>query len=154
MFHLRLLSRVPIQLSHWKPPISRLLSASAIPLPEQEGSKKHYNEKIVKIVDDISGLTLIEVAGKYLKYDNHCIKEGNNFIAFTDLNELLKSRLNISDAPMMMAGNFGGAAAPVAEEAQEEEEVAPVAAQSAFAVKLVNANVWHILSANFTIILF
>ena len=50
-----------------------------------------YSDKIVKIVEDISSLNLLEVA---------------------DLNSLLKSRLNISDAPVMMAG--AGAAAPVA----------------------------------------
>jgi hypothetical protein len=36
-------------------------------MPEPEGtpaSKKSYQQKIVKIVDDISSLTLIEVAGK------------------------------------------------------------------------------------------
>ena len=47
-----------------------------------------YPEKICKIVDDISTLNLLEVA---------------------DLNALLKARLNISDAPVMMAG---GAPAP------------------------------------------
>ena len=48
-----------------------------------------YSEKISKIVDDISTLNFLEVA---------------------DLNSLLKARLNISDAPVMMAGG----AAPVA----------------------------------------
>ena len=49
---------------------------------------KVYPEKISSIVDQISALNLLEVA---------------------DLNELLKKRLNISDAPVMMAG---AAAAP------------------------------------------
>ena len=54
-----------------------------------------YPEKIVTIVDQISGLNLLEVA---------------------DLNALLKSKLNISDAPVMMAGASApapAAAAPV-----------------------------------------
>ena len=50
-----------------------------------------YPTKIVEIVDAIAHLNLLEVA---------------------DLNALLKSRLNISDAPVMMAG--GPAAAPAA----------------------------------------
>lgn len=53
-----------------------------------------YPEKIVRIVEDISLLNLLEVS---------------------DLNALLKSRLNISDAPVMMAG-----AAPVAAAPKEE----------------------------------
>ena len=53
-----------------------------------------YQEKIVKIVDEISSLNLLEVA---------------------DLNSLLKARLNISDAPVMMAG-----AAPAAAPAKVE----------------------------------
>jgi large subunit ribosomal protein L7/L12 len=50
-----------------------------------------YPTKIVQIVEAISQLNLLEVA---------------------DLNALLKSRLNISDAPVMMAS--GPAAAPAA----------------------------------------
>merc|ERR1712007_44409 len=52
-----------------------------------------------------------------------------------DLNSLLKSRLNISDAPVMMAG----AAAPppaAAAPAEEEEEAAPQVIQTSFTVKL------------------
>ena len=52
---------------------------------------QEYPAKIVHIVESISQLNLLEVA---------------------DLNSLLKSRLNISDAPVMMAG--GPAAAPPA----------------------------------------
>ena len=50
-----------------------------------------------------------------------------------DLNSLLKSRLNISDAPVMMAGG-PVAAAPKVEE--EEEAAAPAAVQTSFTVKL------------------
>ena len=51
-----------------------------------------YSEKISKIVEDISSLNLLEVA---------------------DLNSLLKARLNISDAPVMMAGAPAAAAPKV-----------------------------------------
>ena len=72
-----------------------------------------YPEKIVTIVDQISGLNLLEVA---------------------DLNSLLKSRLNISDAPVMMAGGPVAAAPKVEEE--EEAVAAPTAVQTSFTVKL------------------
>lgn len=52
---------------------------------------KVFPEKIVRLVDDISKLNLLEVA---------------------DLNSLLKTRLNISDAPVMMAGAPAAASAP------------------------------------------
>jgi large subunit ribosomal protein L7/L12 len=84
-------------------------SNQAMPLPSLE---KVYSEKITKIVDDISTLNLLEVA---------------------DLNALLKARLNISDAPVMMAG---AASAPVAKVEEEEEAAAPVAVQTSFTVKL------------------
>eukprot|EP00092_Neocalanus_flemingeri_P028529 GFUD01030981.1.p1 GENE.GFUD01030981.1~~GFUD01030981.1.p1 ORF type:complete len:185 (-),score=62.58 GFUD01030981.1:28-582(-) len=86
------------------------LCNQAMPLPSTD---KVYSEKISKIVADISTLNLLEVA---------------------DLNALLKARLNISDAPVMMAG---GAAAPVAAKVEEEEEVAaPTAVQTSFTIKL------------------
>merc|ERR1712226_787981 len=52
-----------------------------------------------------------------------------------DLNSLLKSKLNISDAPVMMAGAAApapAASAPV----EEEEEAAPQVIQTSFTVKL------------------
>ena len=87
----------------------RMLSAQTLSMPHSENistESKHYPDKIVSIVDGISKLTLLEVS---------------------DLNELLKARLKITDAPVMMAGNFAGgpAAAPVVE---EEEEAAPAVA--------------------------
>ncbi|XP_071107909.1 large ribosomal subunit protein bL12m-like [Haliotis cracherodii] len=90
----------------------RACSAGVIPPPQAEGADKQYPPKIQKIVEEISGLTLFEVA---------------------DLNELLKKTLNISDTPMMA---LGAAAAPAARE-EEEEEVAPKREKMAFAVKLV-----------------
>ncbi|CAG2106503.1 unnamed protein product [Medioppia subpectinata] len=74
---------------------------------------KQYPEKIVKIVADISNLTLIEVS---------------------DLNQLLKKTLNIADTPMMAMGAMPMAAAAPAEE--EEEEVASKTVQTSFTLKL------------------
>ena len=73
-----------------------------------------YSDKIVQIVDQISSLNLLEVA---------------------DLNSLLKSRLNISDAPVMMSAG-PAAAAPAKTEEEEEEASAPAAVQTSFTVKL------------------
>ena len=89
----------------------RMLSAQSLSMPQSENApidSKQYPEKIISIVEGISKLTLLEVA---------------------DLNELLKTRLKITDAPVMMAGSFAGgsAAAPVVEE--EEEAAPPVAVQ-------------------------
>jgi large subunit ribosomal protein L7/L12 len=94
-------------------PSVRMMSAQSLPFPEGENTpteSKQYPEKIVQIVDHISQLTLLEVA---------------------DLNELLKARLKITDAPVMMAGNFGGGgpgAAAAAPAPEEEEEAAPAVA--------------------------
>merc|ERR1712180_484889 len=86
-------------------------AAEAAPAP------KEYPEHIVNVVDTISKLTLGEVAA---------------------LNELLKAKLNIQDAPMMpMMGAPGMAmAAPAA--AAEEEVVEEVVEQTEFTVKLVS----------------
>merc|ERR1711936_295154 len=92
---------------------SRQMSTETMPLPNADPTaKKTYPEKISTIVDQISKLNLLEVA---------------------DLNELLKKRLNISDAPVMMASGTPAATAPVEEEV---EEVAPVAVQTSFTLKL------------------
>ena len=92
-------------------PSVRMMSAQSLPFPENENTptdSKRYPDKIVQIVDHISQLTLLEVA---------------------DLNELLKARLKITDAPVMMAGNFGsGGAGVAAPAAEEEEEAAPAVA--------------------------
>jgi len=85
-----------------------------VPLAQPDNSPdKAYPPKISSIVDQISQLNLLEVA---------------------DLNELLKKRLNISDAPVMMAG--AGPAAPAAAAPEEEEDNTPVAIQTAFTVKI------------------
>ncbi|CAN8002279.1 unnamed protein product [Ixodes hexagonus] len=88
-------------------------STEALAQPSPHAEDRRYPEKISRIVDDISKLTLMEVA---------------------DLNDLLKKTLNIQETPMMA----GGWAAPAAATAQEEEEGAGVAqVQTAFTVKLV-----------------
>jgi large subunit ribosomal protein L7/L12 len=83
----------------------------AMPLPSND---KVFPVKIVTIVDQISTLNLLEVA---------------------DLNSLLKQRLNITDAPVMMAG-AGMSAAAAPKEEEEEEAAAPAAVQTNFAVKI------------------
>jgi large subunit ribosomal protein L7/L12 len=88
----------------------KVRTMSALPFPVSENTpveSKSYPDKIVKIVEDISHLTLLEVA---------------------DLNELLKSRLKITDAPVMMAGAFAGGPAGAAPVVEEEEEAAPAVA--------------------------
>lgn len=91
---------------------SRQYSTEPLPEPHAEGREKNYPPKIQNIVEEISRLTLLEVA---------------------DLNELLKKTLNIQDAPVMAMG-AAPAGAPKKEE--EEEEVAPVREKSLFSVKL------------------
>merc|ERR1711884_411168 len=94
---------------------SRMSTAAAevekVDVPDNSATEKSYPKKIVDIVDQISTLNLLEVS---------------------DLNALLKSRLNISDAPVMMAGGSAGAAPTAA----AEEEQAPAAVQTSFALKL------------------
>ena len=76
-----------------------------------------YSEKITRIVEDISSLNLLEVSKAYIlrsqpKYISHLMY----LRQVADLNSLLKSKLNISDAPVMMAGAAApapAAAAPV-----------------------------------------
>ncbi|XP_065561398.1 large ribosomal subunit protein bL12m-like [Artemia franciscana] len=79
-------------------------------VPDTSAEAAQFPEKIQKIVNDISQLTLFEVA---------------------ELNKLLKITLNISDVPVMA---YGGPAAPKAE---EEEEVPAAQVQTAFTVKLM-----------------
>ncbi|ODM89285.1 39S ribosomal protein L12, mitochondrial [Orchesella cincta] len=83
-----------------------------LPVTTPTGESKVYEPKIVKLVDEISQLTLLQVA---------------------DLNELLKKTLNIPDAPMMGAMAFAAPAAP----AEEEEAAAPQKVQTSFTLKLM-----------------
>lgn len=85
---------------------------STEPLPSPTDSSEKYPEHIESLVESISKLNLLEVSR---------------------LNELLKTRLNIQDTPMMMAGAVA-ASAPVDEPSGEE---AAVEEQAEFAVKLI-----------------
>lgn len=95
----------------------RPAAATAVQMAPSDdaAADKVYPEKISNIVDDIAQLNLLEVA---------------------DLNELLKKRLRISDAPVMMAGAMGGGAPAAAPKEEEEEEEAPQAVQTSFTIKL------------------
>ncbi|KAF4073680.1 hypothetical protein AMELA_G00245980 [Ameiurus melas] len=89
--------------------------SDAIATPQFDGAPKQYSPKIQQLVNDIASLTLLEVS---------------------DLNELLKTTLNIQDVGMMpmgaMAGTPTATAAPVA-----EEDAAPVKKEKThFTVKL------------------
>jgi ribosomal protein L7/L12 len=90
---------------------SAVLSSQPLPVPEPDGSAKTYPDKLHAIVDHISQLTLLETA---------------------QLNELLKSKLNIPDAPVMPVG-FAGA--PPTQESQGSAEA--VEEKTEFTVKLV-----------------
>ena len=83
-----------------------------LPPPVADGASKPASPHIVEIVESISKLTLLEVAS---------------------LNDLLKAKLNIADAPMMPMGAM--MAAPAVEAAEEEE--APKEVQTEFSVKLL-----------------
>ncbi|KAI0229168.1 39S ribosomal protein L12, mitochondrial [Lamellibrachia satsuma] len=87
-----------IACKRWTVTQRRYSTAEALATPQAEGEQKVYDPKIQKLVEDIGSLTLLEVA---------------------DLNELLKSTLKITDAPMMMGAP---AAAAPAEEKDEDDE--------------------------------
>lgn len=92
-------------------------AASSVPPPHLDGQPKEYSAKIQTLVDEISKLNLIEVS---------------------DLNELLRKRLNIRDVPMAAVGfAAAGAASPAAAKKEEEVDEAPKATKSSFKVKLV-----------------
>ncbi|RNA28862.1 60S ribosomal L7 [Brachionus plicatilis] len=84
-----------------------------IKAPQMDGENKDYSTKIVNLVEEISKLNLIEVS---------------------DLNELLRKKLNIKDVPMNFAAMPAGAAAAPQEEA---EEALPKATKSSFRLKLI-----------------
>ncbi|KAF9092279.1 hypothetical protein BGX29_010527 [Mortierella sp. GBA35] len=92
--------------------VSRVANySSAADKLDAPGSSKDVDPKIVSIVDQISGLTLLQTA---------------------DLVSLLKTRLNIQEISMPVGG--GAAAAPAAAAAPVEEE--KVAEKTEFNVKL------------------
>jgi len=95
-----------------------LYSTAPLPHPTPEGAAKDYSPKIVQIVDEISQMTILEVA---------------------DLNELLKKKLNIQDVPMMAAAAPAAAAgAAAAAPAAEEEVEAKPREKTIFTVKLAS----------------
>jgi len=93
------------------------VAEEAIKFPQSEttpANDKIYLPKITTIVDQISSLNLLEVA---------------------DLNELLKAKLKISDAPVMMGGGMMQAA--TASAPAEEEDAEPAAAvQTSFKITI------------------
>ncbi|XP_048846720.1 39S ribosomal protein L12, mitochondrial-like [Brienomyrus brachyistius] len=88
-------------------------SSDALATPPLDGAPKQYSPKIQRLVNEIAGLTLLEVS---------------------DLNELLKKTLNIQDVGVLPTGAMAGAVAPAAQSV--EEEVVPVKEKSLFIVKL------------------
>jgi large subunit ribosomal protein L7/L12 len=91
--------------------------SASIPPPHFDGQTKAYSPKIQTLVDEIAKLNLIEVS---------------------DLNELLRKKLNIKDVPVSYA--MPGAGAPVAakkEEEAEQEAAAPQAVKTSFRLKIV-----------------
>ncbi|KAK4327706.1 hypothetical protein Pmani_001857 [Petrolisthes manimaculis] len=92
---------------------SRNMSAEPLAVPTPEDAPKVYPEKIQTIVNQISQLTLVEVA---------------------ELNALLKTTLNIPDAPVMAFGAAPGG--PAAAQEEEEEEQEPVKVQTSFTLRM------------------
>lgn len=83
-----------------------------------DGAQPQVSEKIVKLVDDIGSLTILEVS---------------------QLNTLMKSRFGLSDVAVAAAPAAAGApvaAVAAAAEVEEEEEAAPAVVQTEFTVKL------------------
>ncbi|XP_055306611.1 50S ribosomal protein L7/L12 [Sitodiplosis mosellana] len=88
-------------------------SAEALTVPAPDGSETPANPKLLKIVNDIAALNLLEVS---------------------ELSSLLKKTLNLPDAPAVAYG--AGAPAAAAPAAEEEEEAGPAVIQTLFKVKL------------------
>jgi len=82
-----------------------------------DGAQPQVSEKIVKLVDDIGSLTILEVS---------------------QLNTLMKSKFGLSDVAVAAAPAAGAPVAAVAAiaEVEEEEEAAPAVVQTEFTVKL------------------
>jgi len=98
--------------------LSRCMSVEAavqeMSPPQLDNQDKVYDPKIVSLVSDISQLTLKEV---------------------TDLNELLRTTLNIQDAPVFAHAGF---AAPAPQAANNEDDSGGSKEQTEFNVKLVS----------------
>ena len=97
-------------------------SSGVIPPPQFDGQSKEYSPKITRLVDDIAQLNLIEVS---------------------ELNELLRKRLNIKDVAVSYAQGPSAAsvaqaeAAKAKEEAEQAEAAMPKAVKSSFRLKIV-----------------
>jgi len=109
---------MPVTLRSLQPrrvPWCRSLSSDVIPPPTFEGEEKQYPAKIQKLVDEITELTLVEVA---------------------DLNELLKKTLKLPDVPAMSFSAMPAGKVSAAEE--EDADDVPVEQQkSLFTVRLI-----------------
>jgi large subunit ribosomal protein L7/L12 len=93
-------------------------ASNRIPPPQFEGQPREYSPKIQQLVDQISQLNLLEVS---------------------DLNELLRKKLNIKDVAMT---SFAASPATQVTQAQkapepEQEEEAPKSTKSSFRLKLI-----------------
>jgi len=114
----RRMMNVPVSLRSLQPqraPCFRTLSSGVIPPPTFEGDEKEYPPKIQKLVDEITELTLVEVA---------------------DLNELLKKTLKLPDVPAMSFSAMPFGKSTASEEHEEKDE--PVKQEkSLFTVRLL-----------------
>lgn len=95
-------------------PCRRCLSSDVIPPATLEGEEKKYSVKIQKLVDEITELTLVEVA---------------------DLNELLKKTLKLPDAPAMFSSMPAVAGKMAAEE--DADDVPVQQEKTLFTVRLI-----------------
>ena len=92
-------------------------AATAIKPPQFDGQPREYSPKIQQLVDQIAQLNLLEVS---------------------DLNELLRKKLNIKDVAMSYAPAPAGAAvAAQAQQEQEPEEAQPKSTKSSYKLKLI-----------------
>jgi large subunit ribosomal protein L7/L12 len=89
--------------------------ASPLSPPTAEGQIETFSPKITRLIDEIAGLTLLEVA---------------------DLNKALKKKLNLPDAPMYAAAAMAAPASSSAKAEEEESAPAVAAAKTKFNVKL------------------
>lgn len=104
---------MPRSLRPRRAPSSRSLSSDVIPPATLEGDDKHYPAKIQKLVDEITQLTLVEVA---------------------DLNELLKKTLKLPDVPAM---SFSAMPAGKAAEEEDADEAPAQEVKATFTVRLL-----------------
>ncbi|XP_067006444.2 large ribosomal subunit protein bL12m [Anabrus simplex] len=87
--------------------------AAAMQVPPADGDSKVFAPKIEGLVSSIAQLNLLEIA---------------------ELNQALKKRLNLPDAPVMAVGAIDRSAAAKDE---DEEDAAPQRVQTSFTVKLL-----------------